>query len=85
MWKTSYTVKVNWKYPYLIKNINVDLLKRVKAAELIDLMMNFVIYPCIVILHPIVQQSVMHIVLVKLVNNLKRHYNQCIYAKHFKL
>jgi hypothetical protein len=40
---------------YLIKNININFLKSMMAAELIDFMMNLVIYPCVVILHIIVQ------------------------------
>ena len=41
------------------------------AAELIDLMMNLVIYPCVVIMNSIVQKRVIHMVFTKPVNNLK--------------
>jgi hypothetical protein len=37
------------------QNININFLKSMMAAELIDFMMNLVIYPCVVILHIIVQ------------------------------
>lgn len=50
-----------------------------RTTELIDLMMNLVIYPCLVILHAIVAQSLVHIFLTKPVNNLwKEHTNQHI-------
>lgn len=41
------------------------------AAELIDFMMNLIIYPCVVIMHTIVQQCLIHIFFMKPVNNLK--------------
>lgn len=41
-----------------------------RATELIDFMMNLIIYPCMVILHSIVKQGFIHIVLVKPVDNL---------------
>ena len=41
------------------------------TAKLIDLVMNFVIYPWIVIMYTIVEQCFIHIVLTKAVNNLK--------------
>ena len=44
------------------------------AAELIDLMMNFVIYPCLIIVHPIVQKSVIHIVLLQPIYNLNKKF-----------
>lgn len=71
---------------YLIKHINIDLLQTMRTTELIDLMMNLVIYPCLVILHAIVAQSLVHIFLTKPVNNLwKEHTNQHIHMVNVNL
>lgn len=58
---------------YLIEHVNINLLKAVSTAELIDLMVDLVVYPCIIIIDPIIQQSIVHMVLPKAVNNLKAH------------
>lgn len=42
------------------------------AAELVDLMMNFVIYPCLIIVHAIVQKSVVYIFLIQPVDYLNK-------------
>lgn len=55
----------------LIKHINVNLLKTVRATKLINLMMNLVIYPYVIIIHPIVDQSVIHIFFAETIDNLK--------------
>lgn len=57
---------------HLIKHININLLKSMGAAELVDLMMNFVIYPCLIIVHAIVQKSVVYIFLIQPVDNLNK-------------
>ena len=41
------------------------------TAELVDLMMDLVIYPSVVIMYTIVEQGLIDIVLVETVNNLK--------------
>lgn len=45
-----------------------------RAAELINLMVNLVIYPCLVIMHTIVEQRVIDKFLMESVNNLKEEY-----------
>lgn len=40
------------------------------AAELIDLVMNFVIYPCLIIVHAVIQKCIIYKVLVQPVDNL---------------
>lgn len=45
-----------------------------RAAELIDLMMYLVIYPCLVILYTIVKQCLIDKILMESVNNLKEEY-----------
>lgn len=42
------------------------------TAKLIDLMVNLIIYPCVVILYTVVSQCIVHMVLTKAINNLKR-------------
>ena len=59
------------KSTYLVKDVNVDLLKRMRAAELVDLMVNLVVYPCVIIVDTIVEQSVIDIILTQTINNLK--------------
>lgn len=43
-----------------------------RAAKLIDLMMNLVIYPCVVIMNTIVEQRLIHIFFSKPIDNLNR-------------
>lgn len=57
---------------YLIKHININLLKTVRTAELIDLVMDLVINPCVIIVHTIVEERVIHIIFPKPVNNLMK-------------
>lgn len=42
------------------------------TAELIDLVMNLIIYPGMIILYAIVEQCLIHIVLTKTINNLEK-------------
>lgn len=58
----------------LIKHIDINLLKTVRAAELVDFVMDLVINPCVIIVHTIVEQCVVHIILPKPVNNLKKEF-----------
>lgn len=41
------------------------------ATKLIDLMMNFIIYPYVIIIHTIVDQGVIHIFFAEAIDNLK--------------
>lgn len=66
----------------LVKHIDVDLLKGMSAAELIDLVMNFVIYPSVIILYTIIPQCIIHEIFMKAVNNLKGHSSKTF--KHYK-
>lgn len=43
-----------------------------RAAELINLMVNLVVYPSFIIVHTIVSQCVINIVLTQPVNNLEK-------------
>jgi hypothetical protein len=63
---------------YLIKHIDIYLLKTMRAAELINLMMNLVIYPCLVIMYTIVEQCLIDRFFMQSVNNLKEE-RYCIY------
>ena len=56
---------------YLVKDVNVDLLKRMRAAELVDLVVNLIVYPCVIIVDTVVEQSVIDIILTQTINNLK--------------
>ena len=60
-----------FKSTHLIKDININLLKTVGATKLIDLMMNFIIYPYVIIIHTIVDQGVIHIFFAEAIDNLK--------------
>lgn len=59
---------------YLVKDVNVDLLKRMRAAELVDLVVNLVVYPCVIIVDTVVEQSVIDIILTQTINNLKQFF-----------
>lgn len=58
--------------PYLIKHVNIHLLKGMSTAELINLVMNFVINPCIIILHTIIEKCLIHVFLLEPVDHLKK-------------
>lgn len=41
------------------------------TAELVYLMMNFVIYPCLIIMHTIIEQGVINKVFIETIDNLQ--------------
>ncbi len=47
--------KMNQSFTNLIKQVDVNLLQTVGTTELVYLMMNFVIDPCLVIMHTIIE------------------------------
>lgn len=70
---------------YLVKNININLLKTVGTAELIDLMMNLIINPSFIIVHTIVEKCLVHIFFTETVNDLKKELPMNISYKTWNL
>lgn len=56
---------------YLIELINVNFLKRMRAAKLVDLVVDFIVNPCFVITNTIIEDGIIHILSVQPINHLQ--------------
>lgn len=71
MYKPNNWFVLLWgQFTYLIEPINIHFLQSMRTTELIDLVMNLVVYPCLIIVYTIIEKSVIHMLLIKAINNL---------------
>jgi len=58
---------------HLVKHVNINLLKGMGTAKLIDLMVYLVINPCLIIVYTIVEKGIINVFFLQPVDHLNEH------------